>query len=171
MMIRVVAAVCAVFLFVVPAWTAAMPIVTVLGIAALALAAAGMVSPWRWPSVASACLFATDYALALWVTQAPVGVLTPAVTGAALLILLEAGELARTLRPATVGAAVVQSQLAGWLVFGGAAVASASVLTGLARGMAGTIPGAAAPLLAALGALGVVLALAAALSAAARRGP
>ena len=169
-MIVLVTVVCAGFLFLVPLGMTGIPMVTVAGIVAVALAAAGIVAPWRWPSTAAACVFATNYALALWVAQPPISVVAAAAVGVALLGLVQSAEVARLLRHTTVSARVVRSQLLGWLVFGALTVGTAMLVLVLARRVAGAIPFAAAPVVAALGALGVVLGLAGALTAGRRPG-
>src|SRR5438477_12455 len=61
-------------------------------------------------------------------------------------------------------AGVVRSQIVGWVGFGAAILGMAMLIMALARGLAAAVPFAAAPLLAAAAALGVVLALATALT-------
>ena len=164
-MTRLATATFAVFLFLVPVSTTAWPGVAMAAAAALALAALGIVTTWRWPIMAAACLFATDYTAALWIAKPPVSIVTAAAVGVALLLLLQSAELSRCLRHATIGPGLVRAKLLGWLGLAGLTVATAMVLTVLARLVAGTIPFLAAPVLAAVGALGVVLALAGALTA------
>ena len=102
--------------------------------------------------------------LALWVGGPSVGVVEAAGFGLALLVLLQSLELARCARHATVDAGVVRSLIVGWTGFAAATMAIAMLIMALARGVAAAIPFAAAPLVAAACALGVVLALAVALS-------
>jgi hypothetical protein len=141
------------------------------GALGLVFAAISVVTLRRGPGTAAACVFTADYALALWLTG-PTGRLAGGVGfGLALLLLLHALELARSARGAAVDAGVVRSQLSGWAIFGVATLGIAGLVGGVARGLAGTVPLAAAPLVAALGALGVVLAVAAALTRATRSTP
>ena len=163
-MIRVAAVAAALVLFVLPQITAPIPVVLAAGVIGLVLAATGMATLWRWPGTAAACIFVTDYALALWVGGPSVGVVEAAGFGLALLVLLQSLELARCARHATVDAGVVRSLIVGWTGFAAATMAIAMLIMALARGVAAAIPFAAAPLVAAACALGVVLALAVALS-------
>lgn len=168
-MMRLAAALAALVLFVVPFLTTARPVVAVGGASALLVAAVGIVTLWRWPVTVAACVFLADYAAALWLAGASVSVVSAAGFGFALLILLQSVELARWARHALVDAGVVRSQLIGWTGFGVATVGTAAVVMVFARGVAGAIPFTAAPLVAAAGALGVVLALASALTRVGRR--
>ena len=152
-----------------PLLTAPMLAIAVVGAIALLLATAGIVTPWRWPVTAAACVFVTNYAAALWVASASVSIVGATGVGLALLVLLRAADLARAARHALVDAGVVRSQLIGWTIFGAATLGTAAVVIVLARVVAGAIPYTAAPILAAASALGVVLALAAALTRAGSR--
>jgi hypothetical protein len=162
-MIRVAAASSAVVLFVVPYFTTPIPVVTVAGLIGLLLAAMGLATLWRWPVTAAACVFVTDYALALWVAGPSVSIVRAAGFGLALLLLLQSMELARCARHAVVDGGVARSQIVVWTAFGAATVGTAMLVMVLARAIAEAVPFTAAPLVAAAGALGVVLALAAAL--------
>ena len=164
-MIRLPAALFALALFVVPLVTAPIKAVALLGLAASLLAAAGIVGLWRAPLTAAACVFLIDYAVALWAARAAVNVGSAVVFGLGLILLLESIELGRGLRRATVDARVIRSLL---VTRSGLAVATLAVtLLGLAlaRGLVASIPDAAAPFIAALAVVGVVLALAAILRA------
>jgi hypothetical protein len=169
-MIQVAAAMAAVVLFLLPLRLALLPSIAIPGALALLLATTGIVLRWRWPVTAAGCIFVVDYAAALWAAAAPVSVVGATGFGLALLFLLQSADLARAARNALVDTRVVRSQLIGWVLFGATALASAVVVIVLARGMAGAIPFAMAPLLAAASALGVILALASALTRASGRG-
>jgi hypothetical protein len=160
-MIRVLAAAFALVLFVIP-WTIApaKPVV-VAGVAGLALAAVGIGGFWRWPLLAAACAFLVEYAGALSLARAPLRIGGAVAFGLALLLMFAAIELGRGCRRATIDARVWRSQLAGWLGFTTATLGATLLGLSLAGGLAAAIPSAAAPFLAGLGALGVVLALAA----------
>jgi hypothetical protein len=71
-------------------------------------------------------------------------------------------ELARCVRHAAVDAGVVRSQIVRWTGFAAATLAATMLVMALAGPVAASVPFAAAPFVAAAGALGVVLALAAA---------
>ena len=169
-MIRLPAAAFAVVLFVVPLLTAAKQVVTVTGAIGLLLAAVGIAGRWRWPVTAAACVFLTNYAGVLWVAGAPVSVTGAVGFGLSLLLLLEFSELGRWLRHAAIDAGVVRSLLIGWSGFGAATLAATLLIVTLAGGLVARVPVAAAPLLAAAGTLGVMLALAAAVTGASRGG-
>ena len=160
-MIRIPAALFALVLFAVPCAIAPLKPVVVVGVAGLALAGAGIGGLWRWPVIAAACVFLTEYAGALSLARAPLGVGGAVAFGLALLLLLASIELGRGLRRATVDARVIRSQVAVWLGFITATLGAAWLGLSFAGGLAASIPFAAAPFLAGLAALGVVLALAA----------
>ena len=160
-MIRVLAAAFALVLFVIPWMIAPAKPVVVAGVAGLALAAVGIGGLWRWPLLAAACAFLIEYAGALSLTRAPLRIGGAVAFGLALLLMLASIELGRGCRRAMVDARVLRSQLAGWLGFTTATLGATLLGLSLAGGLAASIPSAAAPFLAGLGALGVVLALAA----------
>lgn len=161
-MIRLPAVAFAVVLFVVPLLTAPIRAVAVTGLIGLVLASVGIAALWRWPVTAAACVFLTDYAAALWVAGASVSVVGAAGFGLSLLFLFQSVELARCVRHAAVDAGVVRSQIVRWTGFGTATLAATMLVMALAGPVAASVPFAAAPFVAAAGALGVVLALAAA---------
>jgi hypothetical protein len=161
-MIRLAASAGAAVLFVLPILTATIPAVMVAGVVGLLLAAMGIATLWRWPVTSAACVFLTDYAAALWLADAPVSVGSAAVFGFSLLLMLEAVEVARCMRHATVDASVARSHIAHWIGFGVATLVATWLAMPVAAGLAGLVPLAAAPFVAAAASLGAVLALAAA---------
>jgi len=169
-MIRVPAAAFALVLFVIP-WTIAptKPVV-IAGGAGLTLASVGIGGLWRWPLLVAACAFLIEYAAALSLARAPLGIGGAVAFGLALLLLLASIELGRGCRRATVNARVLRSQIAAWLGFTTATLGATLLGLSLAGGLVASIPSAAAPFLAGLGALGVVLALAAIVKRPARGG-
>ena len=167
-MIRLPAVAFAVVLFGVSLLTAPRREVAVTGLIALLLAAVGIAALWRWPITAAACVFLTDYAAALWVAGASVSLVGATGFGLSLLFLFQSVELARCVRHATVDAGVVRSQIVRWMGFGTATLAATMLVMALASPIAALVPFAAAPFVAAAAALGVVLALAAAVTGAAR---
>jgi hypothetical protein len=159
-------------LFAVPLLTAPIRPVIVPGLIGLLLATVGIVTLWRWPATAAACMFLTEYAAALWIAGVPASVVGAAAFGLSLLFLLQAVELARCLRHAAArGTGVVRSQLTWWMGFGAATLAATLLVMALAGTLAASVPFAAAPFVTAAGALGVVLALAAAVRGATRDAP
>jgi hypothetical protein len=163
-MMRLATVASAVVLFVMPLVTAPFRVVAVPGVVGLLLAALGIATRWRWPITVAGCVFVTDYALALVVAEASTSVIGAAGFGFALLLLLHSMEVARCARHATADAGVVRSQLVGWTGFAAATLGAAGLMMALARGVAEAVPFTAAPFVAAAAALGVVLALAAALT-------
>jgi hypothetical protein len=168
-MIRLAAVAFAGVLFVVPLLSTAIPAVAVTGLIALLLALAGIALLWRWLVTAAACIFLSDFAAALWLAGAPVSILRAAGFGLALLLLLQSVELAQHTRRAAVGAGVARSQIVAWTGFAAGTLGMTMLAMAVAGAVAGSVPFAAGPLLAAAGALVAVLALAAAMTGAARR--
>ena len=160
-MTRLPAAAFAVLLFTVPVLTAPVPAIMVVGVIGLLLAAVGIATLWRWPVTAAACVFLTGYAAALWVSDASGSVAGAVGVGLSLLLLLQSVELARCMRHATVDGRVARSQLIHWAGFGAATLLTTSLAMPVAIALAALVPFAAAPFVAAAGALGAVLALAA----------
>jgi hypothetical protein len=162
-MIRLPAAILALVLFAIPLRLAPIKPLAVAGGLALLLAAVGIGGLWRWPVTAAACVFLLQYAGALWVVRGPVDVGSAVAFGLALVILLASIELGRGVRRATVDTRAVRSQLGAALSFAVATLALTLVGLAIARGLAASIPLAAAPLVAALAAIGILVALAAVL--------
>ena len=159
-MIRLLAAAFAVVLFVVLLLTAPMPAVAGAGLLGVSLTVLAVGARWRWPATAAACVFLADYAAVLWMARGPVNVVGAAGFGLALLVLLQAVDLACRVRGTTVNAALVLSELGRWIGLGTAALVAVVLAVALANSLATTVPAAAAPLLAAAGAVGAVLILA-----------
>jgi len=162
-MTRLVAAAAALALGMLPPLIAPVPLVAAVAALGLGLAALAVLSLRRGPATAAACVFLSAYALALWLAEPAIGVLGATAEGLAVLALLHPLELARAARRAVVDARVVRSQALGWLALAAGALGAAAVIAVLAGGLASSVPLAAAPLLAAAGALGVVLGLTTAL--------
>jgi hypothetical protein len=163
-MMRLTAALAALALFAIPVLVAPSRAVALGGALALVVAALGIATLWRWPVTVAACAFLTDYAVALWRAGASVSVVEAAIVGVAVLVLLQAVEIARCARRAVLAAGVVRWQLIGWTAFAAATVGGAAVVMVGARLVATAVPFAAAPVVAAVGALGVIVALAGALA-------
>ena len=160
-MIRVAAVAFALVLGTIPCAAAPIkPVILGAGLG-LVLASAGIAGLWRWPLIAAACVFAIDYAGALSLARAPLGVGGAVAFGLALLLMLASTELARGGRRATVDALTIRSQLAAWLGFTTATLGATMLGLSLAGGLVESIPFAGAPFLAGLAALGLVFGLAA----------
>jgi hypothetical protein len=160
-MMRLLAAASAVALFVLLRLTTPAPAVTVAGLVGLLLTAAAIAALWPWLATAAACVFLAGYAAALWIEGAPVNVVPALGFGLALLLLLEAVDLAGRGHGATVDAGVVRSALGRWIGLGAGVLVAAMPAMALATLLAPALPAVASPLLAAAGALGSVLVLAA----------
>jgi hypothetical protein len=132
--------------------------VLVGGIAAL-LTVIGLALRRRGPLTVAACMFLANYTVALWVTGVPVDLTSAVGEGLALLLLLQTAELSRASHRATVDHAVVRSQVVGWAVFGAGTLVTAGAVMTVAYVLAGRLPFAFAPVVAAAGALGIVVAL------------
>jgi hypothetical protein len=161
MIVRLAAAGCALAAFVVPLLVAHPRALVVTGLLGLLLAATGLATLWRWLVTAAACVWLVDYAAALWLAGGAPRVVGPTLFGLSLLGLLQSVELARATRRATIDATVVRSQTLGGAGFGAGIVAAVVLLAALSGGLAATIPLTAAPFLAAAGALGVLVTVAA----------
>jgi hypothetical protein len=168
-MIRVPAGIFALVLFAIPFVAAPIKPIGTLGGLGLLVAAVGIGGLWRWLVTVAACVFLIEYTAALWVARASLSVGGAVAFGLALLFLVESIELGRGFRRATVAGRVVRSQVSAALGFATATVALTLLGLVLAGGFVASIPFAAAPFVAALAALGVVLALAAILREQARR--
>jgi hypothetical protein len=159
-MSRLPATAFALVLFVVPLLTMPVPAVAVTGLVGSLLAAVAIGALWRRLATAAACVFLADYAAALWMARGPVNVAGAAGFGLALLLLLEAVDLAGRIRGAAVDAPVVRSHLGPWIGLGVGAFAAAALAMALASSLATTLPPVVSPLLAVAGALGTALILA-----------
>lgn len=167
--IRIPAVAFALVLFWLPLRVAPIAPVAVMGGMALLLAVAGIVMLRRGLATAAGCVFLADFAGALWMTAAPVGVGVAAGFGLCLLFLLQTVDLGRRARGATVGPRVAPSLILRAAGIAAATLAASLLVTTLAGAAAAAIPFVAAPFVAAAGAFGVVLAVAVATTGAARR--
>ena len=169
-MMRGLAVVVASVLFVLPLLSAPLSFVAVIGLVAVALALVGIAVRWRWAVTTAACAFLVEYASALSVSAAPVDFVRAAGFGLALLLLLQTVDFARRVGSSAVDRAVRLAHLRRWLTVGGATLA-ATVFVLAMTGLVGTVlPLVAAPLAAALGAFGALLALAAMVRRSGRQG-
>ena len=158
-MMRAAALLFAGTLWVIPFSIAPLKPVAVVGTLGVTLAAAGVVGLWRWPLTAAACVFLIDYTAALWIMRPSPNMGGALAFGLALLLLPASVELGRGVRRARVEGRLVRSQLAAWSGFATAVLAATLLGLALAGGVAGAIPFGAAPFVAGLAALGIVLAL------------
>jgi hypothetical protein len=134
------------------------PVIEV-GLAALLLVVVGLATPWRWPVVGAASLFAINHALVLWGMDAPFDILGACAFGLALLLLLQFAHLSRCMRRASAGAGVIRAQIIRWAGFAVLTFAATVLGMVLAGPLSRVLPAGLAPVLAALAALGVMTAL------------
>ena len=160
-MIRLLAAVSAAALLALLRLTSRAEVVLWVGLLGLALAAVAIAAGWRWAATAAAVVFLVGYTVALRLESRAVEPGAALGLGLALLLLLGAVDLARRARGATVHGPVVGATLVRWIALGAGSFLAAPLAMGLAAAVAGTLPAAASPLLAAAGGLGSVLVLAA----------
>jgi len=160
-MMRGMAVVLACVLFVLPLLSTPVPFVGAIGLCGVVLALVGMAIRWRWAVTAAACAFLLEYALALSVSAASVDFVGAAAFGVSLLLLLHTGDFARRVGPTTVERAVRLAHLRRWLTVGVGTLAATAFILAMTDLIGAALPLAAAPLAAALGALGALLALAA----------
>jgi hypothetical protein len=166
-MIRLVACVGVVTLVGIAVTTAPVrPVAAGAGIA-LVLGVAGIVSLRRWAVTSSACLFVADYALAVRLAGGSIDVVGATACGLALLMVVQPLEIARS-RDSGADIGVTRSQVVGWIVAGVAVPGVVVLAFGVSRALASSVPPLVAPLLAAAGAIGVLVGLASALARAPR---
>jgi hypothetical protein len=161
MMMRLATAGFALVAFVVPMLTARPRALIVAGLIGLLLTAIGIATLWRWPITVAACGFSIAYAAAVWPASARPSVGGATAFGLSLLLMLHSAELARCTRRSTVAAGIIRSQTVAWLGFAAGTLSAALLIMALAAGFVASIPIGAAPLMAAAGALGTLLVLAA----------
>ena len=158
-MMRLATAGFALVAFVVPMLTARPRALIVAGLIGLLLAAIGIATLWRWPITVAACVFSIAYAAAVWPAPARPSVGGATAFGLSLLLMLHSAELARCTRRSTGAAGIIRSQTVAWLGFAAGTLSVALLIMALAAGFVASIPIGAAPLLAAAGVLGTLLAL------------
>ena len=157
-MIRLVASGSAIALSALVAFTA--PELAMAALAGLLLAAVAIIARWRWLATSVACTFLVVYTAALLSVRAPLTIAPALGFGLALVVLLEAADLAIRVRAASVEGGVVRWALARWVGLGAGVFVAAVLAVALAGSLAPTLPDATSPLLAAAGALVSVLILA-----------
>ncbi|PWU17089.1 MAG: hypothetical protein C5B48_16420 [Candidatus Rokuibacteriota bacterium] len=163
-MIRLAAFVLALVLCAVPFRTAPLPPVGIVSLLGLLVAAVGIAALRRSLVTAAACVFLTDYAASLWLAGAPASLSGATAFGLLVFMLLQTVELARRTRRAVVDRGVVRSHLVRAVGLSALTLGAAVLIVALAGSLTTAVPFAAAPLIAAASALGVVLAVAAAVS-------
>jgi hypothetical protein len=154
-MIRLVAVVSAVALYGLIALIS--PVGLMAGLAGLLPATAAIVTRWRWVATVAACGFLIVYAVALSIERKAPGVGSALALGLGLVIFTDAVDLSARLRAVAIEGAVARAALGRWigLVIGVSGVVIPAAA--MASALAGALPAAVSPLLAATGALASVL--------------
>jgi len=155
-MIRLLPAAIALALAAAPVGIFPAPPLIAAALAGLVLVGVAIAVGWRWPGTIAAGVLLADYTAALWLTDPRVSIGGAAAFGLGLLLLLESLDLTRRVRLAAVDTPVIRSHLGRFTGFGAAALAAAGLLVAVANALAAPMPAAVAPILAAVGALGVV---------------
>jgi len=169
-MIELLAAGLAAVLFLIPVLAVPASVLAVAGLIGLLLVGVAIAARWRWAATAAACVFVADYGVSAWTAGRSAGLMGAAGIGAAVALLLWSVDMSRRLRGASVHGPVVVAHLVRWVSLGAIAITAAVVGRAIAGALATAMPPAAAPLLAALGAVGTLLVLATAIARAAGSG-
>ena len=137
--------------------------VLVIGLAALALCALGLVVRSGALVTASGVLALGQYVFALWLAAGPPRLAGAALFGIGLVLLVEIADFSRRVRGATLGPGLVASQVRYWVGFGGLAGVAALVAAGLATAASAVLRLPWAPAFAAGGAAATLVAVTVAL--------
>jgi hypothetical protein len=167
-MIRLVPLVFAGAAFAVPVLASQERAVAAIGLVGLLLAMSGIIGSWRWPITGAAGAFLLAYAVALLVADPPPSIAVSAGLGLAIFLLLQSADLAFRTRRTAADLTVLLVQFGRWILLGGGVLMTAVLGLGLAAALAASLPAAASPFLAAAGALGIVISIAAIVARAAR---
>jgi hypothetical protein len=133
--------------------------VLVIGLAALALCALGLVVRSGALVTAGSVLALGEYAFALWLAAGPPRLAGAVLVGVGLVLLVETADFSRRVRGATLGPALVASQVRYWAGFAGLAGAAALVAAGLATAASAVVRLPWAPAFAAGGAAAALVAV------------
>jgi hypothetical protein len=159
--VRALGGLLALVLFVLPLLAAPVQPVAAIGVVGLALAGLGIAVRWAGPVTAATCAFLVEYAAALTASGEPVSLAGAAAFSLALFFLLHVADFARRVGDGRVEVAVLRAHAQGWLGVCAGAAAAGLVALAIAGTAAVALPFSASALLAGLGALGVLAALAA----------
>ncbi len=159
-MMRLAAAALVAVLVAIPLTVLPSPPVVWLAVAALIVGGAGAVGPSVPLATAGGSLALIAYALGLVIAQPPVDPVVAIALGATLVLLLVVVHFSGRVEGAVVGRPVILSLIRHWLAIVTAGVVASAVLTAAAVALAGTLRGAALPVVVAAAALGVLLAVA-----------
>jgi hypothetical protein len=133
--------------------------VLVIGLAALALCALGLVVRSAALVTAGGVLALGQYAFALWVAAEPPRLAGAALFGVGLVLLIETADFSRRVRGATLGPGLVAAQVSYWVGFAGLAGAVALFAAGLATAASAAVRLPWAPAFAAGGAAAALVAV------------
>lgn len=147
----------------VPVWLLPVPGNAIVAGAGAAVAAVGALARARPVAAIGVGILLVDYAVTLWVSQAPPDPLGAAVVGVALVLALDTADFHRRFHRAAVPGPALRAQAVRWTLGVAAGLMASTALSVLAL-VGLRLPSGIAPLLAAAGAIGAVAAAAAALS-------
>jgi hypothetical protein len=133
--------------------------VLVIGLAALALCALGLVVRSAALVTAGGVLAVGQYASALWLTAGPPRLAGAVLFGVGLVLLVETADFTRRVRGATLGPGLVAAQVSHWVGFAGLAGAAALFAAGLATAASAVVRLPWAPAFAAGGAAAALVAV------------
>jgi hypothetical protein len=133
--------------------------VLVIGLAALALCALGLVVRSAALVTAGGVLAVGQYASALWLAAGPPRLAGAVLFGVGLVLLVETADFTRRVRGATLGPGLVAAQVSHWVGFAGLAGAAALFAAGLATAASAVVRLPWAPAFAAGGATAALVAV------------
>jgi hypothetical protein len=133
--------------------------VLVIGLAALALCALGLVVRSAALVTAGGVLAVGQYASALWLAAGPPRLAGAVLFGVGLVLLVETADFTRRVRGATLGPGLVAAQVSHWVGFAGLAGAAALFAAGLATAASAVVRLPWAPAFAAGGAAAALVAV------------
>jgi hypothetical protein len=133
--------------------------VLVIGLAALALCALGLVVRSAALVTAGGVLAVGQYASALWLAAGPPRLTGAVLFGVGLVLLVETADFSRRVRGATLGPGLVAAQVSHWVGFAGLAGAAALFAAGLATAASAVVRLPWAPAFAAGGAAAALVAV------------
>jgi hypothetical protein len=133
--------------------------VLVIGVAALALCALGLVVRSAALMTAGGVLALGQYAFALWLAAGPPRLASAVLFGVGLVLLIETADFSRRVRGATLGPGLVAAQVSYWVRFAGLAGAAALFAAGLATAASAVVRLPWAPAFAAGGAAAALVAV------------
>jgi hypothetical protein len=141
-----------------------------IGLIAVLLVLVGISIGGQWAVTAAACILLVEYTLSLSLSGPPVDFVQALAFGLILLMVLQSADFARRVGSAAIDRAARRAHLRRWLTVGAGTLAATVSALAIAGLVGAALPPAAAPVGAALGGFGVLLALAGLVRRAAREG-